>query len=120
MIVWIAWAIHVGSTNGGSAAVGVLITWPLLFFLAATLALLVIGTTRMVRRLQPTTESTGAATFAQESESDPNPSDEDDGEEGEGEDEENGRREESADEDSDDDAKDEQPKAGKPAGKAKA
>jgi len=53
LIVWIAWAIHVGSTNGGAAAVGVLISWPLVFTLAATLALLVIATTRLIRWMQP-------------------------------------------------------------------
>jgi hypothetical protein len=53
VVVWIVWAIHVGSTNGGRAAVGVLITWPLLFLVAASLALIGLGMVRMARRLQP-------------------------------------------------------------------
>jgi membrane protein implicated in regulation of membrane protease activity len=50
---WVAWAIHVGSKNGTDAAIGVLIGWPLLFFLAANLVLLVIGIRRLARRGEP-------------------------------------------------------------------
>ena len=44
---WIAWAVHVGSTNGWTAALGVLITWPLL----ACLVGLVVGTVIATRRM---------------------------------------------------------------------
>lgn len=47
---WIAWAIRVGSINGTDAAIGVLISWPLLFVLAASVALLVVGIRRLARR----------------------------------------------------------------------
>jgi hypothetical protein len=50
---WIAWAVHIGSKNGTDAAIGVLISWPLLFFLAANLALLVIGIRRLARGGEP-------------------------------------------------------------------
>jgi len=46
---WIAWAIHVGSTNGGSAAVGVLITWPLLALIVAGLLLVGRAIVRLLR-----------------------------------------------------------------------
>jgi hypothetical protein len=101
VIVWIAWAIHVGTDNGGSAAVGVLITWPLLFLIAANLALLGIGLTWLMRYLQPSgpseavEEQRGSEDLAEEKDSD-----EEDSEE------ENSEEDDSGDEDSDDDESD--------------
>jgi hypothetical protein len=54
---WIAWAVHVGSKNGTDAAIGVLISWPLLFALAASVALLVVGIRRLARRSDATDPS---------------------------------------------------------------
>ena len=51
--LWIAWAIYVGTVNGGAAAVGVLITWPLVFSVAALVALIGLGATGLIRRGRP-------------------------------------------------------------------
>jgi hypothetical protein len=53
LILWIAWAIYVGTENGGAAAVGVLITWPLVFSIAALVALVGLGVVRMIRPRRP-------------------------------------------------------------------
>ena len=50
ILIWIGWAIYVGNTNGWTAAVGVLITWPLLAALAGLLALTAIGIRRLTGR----------------------------------------------------------------------
>lgn len=49
VFLWIGWTIYVGTNNGWTAGVGVLISWPLLAALAAAVAMAVIGVTRLVR-----------------------------------------------------------------------
>ena len=59
---WIAWAIHVGTTNGWTAALGVLITWPLLACIALLVAMTAIGSRRVVdRRRAPAVPSIAGA-----------------------------------------------------------
>ncbi len=83
VVIWIIWAIHVGSTNGGRAAVGVLITWPLIFLVASGLGLIGLAGVRMARRLQPS-DGPGTATEpeveAESKEDEPEDADEDEDE----------------------------------------
>ena len=46
--LWIGWAIHVGNTNGWTAALGVLITWPLIASLIGLVVGGVVGSRRML------------------------------------------------------------------------
>jgi hypothetical protein len=48
--LWIAWTIHVGTSNGWNAAVGVLITWPLLACIGGLVAMAVVGSRRILDR----------------------------------------------------------------------
>ena len=48
LCAWIAWAIHVGNTNGWTAALGVLITWPLIVCLVGVVVASVVGSRRMM------------------------------------------------------------------------
>jgi len=48
--LWIGWAVYVGTTNGWTAALGVLITWPLLAALAAMVVLAGLGVRRLSQR----------------------------------------------------------------------
>jgi hypothetical protein len=51
LLAWIGWAIHVGSDDGGRAALGVLITWPLLLLAAVLVVLAVYGVYRLISGL---------------------------------------------------------------------
>jgi hypothetical protein len=46
---WIAWAIHVGSDQGGRAALGVLIVWPAIVAVLAVLAIPFVWAFRVIR-----------------------------------------------------------------------
>jgi hypothetical protein len=59
--VWVWWAIHVGNVRGGRAAVGVLITWPLLASVAALIAFAVRGAVRLARDRSGPSEAPAAA-----------------------------------------------------------
>jgi len=48
--IWIGWAVYVGTSNGWTAALGVLITWPLLAAIAGLMALIVVGVRRFTQR----------------------------------------------------------------------
>ena len=49
VFLWIGWTIYVATNNGWTAAVGVLISWPLLAAIAVAVAMAVIGATRLVQ-----------------------------------------------------------------------
>jgi TRAP-type C4-dicarboxylate transport system permease small subunit len=57
LLAWIGWAIHVASDDGGRAALGVLISWPLLLLAAGLVVFAVYGLYLLIRRLLPEEES---------------------------------------------------------------
>jgi hypothetical protein len=50
LLAWIGWTIHIWSTNGSTAGLGVLITWPALFAVAAIVAAPFVGAGMLVHR----------------------------------------------------------------------
>jgi hypothetical protein len=90
---WIGWAIHVTSSNGASAGLGVVIAWPAILAALALISLPFIGGYLLIRRLSPSEEGSTATAAVdppdadQEDEKDSDEEPEDPGDEG-GEDEE--------------------------------
>ena len=51
LVAWIAWAIHVASSNGATAGLGVLLAWPAILVALALISLPFIGGYLLIRRL---------------------------------------------------------------------
>jgi hypothetical protein len=51
LLAWIGWAIHVTSSNGATAGLGVVIAWPAMLAALALISLPFIGGYLLVRRL---------------------------------------------------------------------
>lgn len=52
VIAWVAWAIYVTSTNGATAGLGVVISWPAVFMAVALVVAPFLGLYLLLRRLQ--------------------------------------------------------------------
>jgi hypothetical protein len=121
LLAWIGWAIHVTSSNGASAGLGVVIAWPAMLAALALISLPFIGGYLLVRRLS----TDGGAPAAEEAEASEAEDERSDGEEASGneedasEDGDEGSEEEDDSEedgDPDDESEDAEPDAEKTAG----
>ena len=113
ILAWIGWAIHVTSSNGATAGLGVVIAWPALLAALALVSLPFIGLYLLIRRLATDSGTTAAAEpEAAEAEMEDDDSDEESGDSAENEPEdddsedaeEQGEEDEEPDEESDDDS----------------
>jgi ABC-type sulfate transport system permease subunit len=58
LLAWIAWAIHVTSTDGAAAGLGVVIAWPAMLAALLLVSLPFIGGYLLVKRLSENSGST--------------------------------------------------------------
>jgi hypothetical protein len=61
LIAWIGWAIHVTSSDGANAGLGVVIAWPAMLAALALISLPFIGGYLLIRRLSEDSGSPAAA-----------------------------------------------------------
>jgi hypothetical protein len=61
VFAWIGWAIHVTSTKGGTAGLGVVIAWPAMLAALALVSLPFIGLYLLIRRLSDGEGATATA-----------------------------------------------------------
>jgi hypothetical protein len=60
LLAWIAWAIHVTSSDGATAGLGVVIAWPAMLAALALISLPFIGGYLLIRRLSEDSGSTAS------------------------------------------------------------
>jgi hypothetical protein len=53
ILAWIGWAIHVTSSNGATAGLGVVIAWPAMLAALALISLPFVGGYLLIKRLSP-------------------------------------------------------------------
>jgi len=115
VLAWIAWAIHVTSSNGSTAGLGVVIAWPAMLAALALISLPFIGGYLLIRGLSDDSGSGGTAEVdvaerEDEDEEEPEESAEEEGEDSDEED-----MDDEGDEASDEEESDSQPERSKAA-----